>query len=666
ALATLATSAASAAPGEAPRSVDVICDAIGADTVTLTGDLSRGGTAEITHGPLTIVGEPGFVGRSASGTPIEIAPTGDGAQCTATSDISGPLTTLLPAPRVAAANLAGAQQATGRWTFTVVVDEAAVLAAAKANPGPVTAMTPEQAAKAAADAKEAQADALAPQSAADSFPFSGPLGSYIQSRPGNVTVAVRRPGTSTVYTYTKGPTVNITASIVKVELMAGVMLKAQDSGRALTAWEKSQIVPMIRSSDNNAATALFNYLGGRAGLDRVSARLGLFSTRAEAAGHWGLTTTSASDQTRLIEHFAKATGQLTSTNRTYGRTQMLNVTSSQDWGVSAGPPAGTVALKNGWLPRSTGYHANSIGLSTYSSPDYAIAVLTQANPGTLSTQISTIEGVSKIVWSRRAALVPAPPPPPKPKAALRNDFTGDGRPDLMAISKGGSIYRWPGVAGGGYGKRVLVQRGWSSKNWIGSPGDLNKDGRADLLVREDDGRIRAYYSLSGGKFGVPRTLATGKGSFTTLATGVDIDKNGTIDVIGRRADGELRGYSIGTRKLVILGSLGNLGRYHPQIYGIRDVNGDGRDDLRAFTAKGEMRVLYSRGRSFTRSDTISSGWKYKTQIAVPGDPNRDRRDDLVAAKTDNTVQRYWGTAGGGLRGATTLPTVSAKSMRQFF
>ena len=61
-------SSAGAAPA-APTStgIDVNCEGIGADTVTLTGDLARGGTAEIERGPLTVVGRPGFTGEDASG-----------------------------------------------------------------------------------------------------------------------------------------------------------------------------------------------------------------------------------------------------------------------------------------------------------------------------------------------------------------------------------------------------------------------------------------------------------------------------------------------------------------------------------------------------------------------------------------------------------------------
>ena len=106
-----------------------------------------------------------------------------------------------------------------------------------------------------------------------------------------------------------------------------------------------------------------------------------------------------------MEHFTRATGKLTATNRSYGMTQMRNIHSAQDWGVTAGPPSGTVALKNGWLPRTDGWHVNSIGWQNHGSADYTIGVLTHDDPGAMDTQVTTIEGVSKIVWKNLAQLL---------------------------------------------------------------------------------------------------------------------------------------------------------------------------------------------------------------------------------------------------------------------
>ena len=367
----------------------VLCDGIGDDTITVTGDLGEGGTAELpADGPLTVVGEPGFTGTTSDGTAVEVEPTGEGVTCTAQTSTDGDLDELVPdqqaekAATSADAPVETDTPVTGRLTFTVSVDEKSVNAAAAQQATAVSDLT---------------------------MPFAAELRSYLANRPGAVGVSVRLPGSDDVFSYTKTSNRNVTASIVKTEIMAAVMLKAQDAGRGLTAWEKSKIVPMIRQSDNAATTALYTHIGRKNGLTRVSQRLGMTGTISDPADHWGLTSTVPRDQARLMEHFYRATGVLSATNRSYGMTQMKNVVSSQDWGVSAGPPAGTVALKNGWLPRTDGWHVNSIGASTYGAYDYMIGVLTHdsSSSGTQSRQVSTIEGVSRIVHRNRVSLFEA-------------------------------------------------------------------------------------------------------------------------------------------------------------------------------------------------------------------------------------------------------------------
>lgn len=73
-----------------------------------------------------------------------------------------------------------------------------------------------------------------------------------------------------------------TASIVKVDILAALLVQAQDDGRALTEREKSYAVPMITESDNAAADALWEIIGGSDGLDAANARLGLTGTTAGA------------------------------------------------------------------------------------------------------------------------------------------------------------------------------------------------------------------------------------------------------------------------------------------------------------------------------------------------------------------------------------------------
>ncbi|MFJ6133097.1 FG-GAP-like repeat-containing protein [Janibacter terrae] len=619
----LAAAPATAVPGDVtapqPVELDVICDGIGADTVTVTGDLADGGTAKIERGPLRVVGRPGFTGTDADGDRVAVAPSGTGTTCTVqepTRDEA--LDEVLP--RAQAAKAAPTGDVTGALTFTVTVDDSV----AKATRG-VDSTTAAQAA----------------------LPFESELRRYLGSRPGAVGVAVRLPGTGRSWTYTKTSSRNVTASIVKVQIMSAVMIKAQEAGRGLTSWEKSKIVPMIRYSDNNATTALFDHIGGRAGLDRAGSRLGMTQTYADPYNHWGLTSTTAFDQARLMEHYARPSSVLSYSNRVYGLSQMRQVTASQDWGVSAGPPAGTVALKNGWLPRTDGWHVNSIGWSNYGSADYTIGVLTHDDPGSMGTQISTIEGVSRIVYKNRLSLLPSTPPAQR---GARGDLDGDGRVDLMGTSGTGRVYVMKGNGSDDFGGKTLVKSALSDATWFGHAGDVNRDGRSDVLVRRGDGRLQLMYATSTGQLGVLKTIATGWGSYTDIASGLDVDGNGRLDVVNRKVGGYVDHYELsdsGTLKRVR--SMGRPARYYPNVELVQDVDGDGRDDLRGIASGGRMRTWTSQGTSWSQTAATSTGWDTYRTVLVPGDVNGSstHQDDIVAVLPSGRGRVWYGATGGG-------------------
>ncbi|MFJ7155936.1 FG-GAP repeat domain-containing protein [Streptomyces sp. NPDC101118] len=101
------------------------------------------------------------------------------------------------------------------------------------------------------------------------------------------------------------------------------------------------------------------------------------------------------------------------------------------------------------------------------------------------------------------------------------DFTGDGRPDLIARTSGGTLYLYPGTgnASAPFGSRVTVGTGWNTYNQIASPGDLTGDGRADLVARDSGGNLYRY--MATGKtgtstFGARVLLGSGWNTFEGL------------------------------------------------------------------------------------------------------------------------------------------------------
>ncbi|MGW6731505.1 serine hydrolase [Streptomyces sp. NPDC055013] len=195
----------------------------------------------------------------------------------------------------------------------------------------------------------------------------------------------------------------VTASISKVNILATLLLQAQDEGRELTYPERMYAEEMIRTSDNAAADALWRSIGKAEGLAAANERLGLSSTQA-GPGSWGLTRTTATDQVKLLRAvFAEglsappAPRGLTRSSRAAIGNLMGGITDDQDWGVSAArSPGSRWALKNGWLQRNTTglWVINSVGQVRVHGHRYLVSVLSDGNP-TMESGISLVERAAR-------------------------------------------------------------------------------------------------------------------------------------------------------------------------------------------------------------------------------------------------------------------------------
>ncbi|WP_333769451.1 serine hydrolase [Streptomyces sp. IBSBF 2435] len=200
--------------------------------------------------------------------------------------------------------------------------------------------------------------------------------------------------------YADGSTPYDTASIVKVDILATLLLRHQHAGTKMTSAEKSQAAVMIQQSDNTAATALWNAIGRRAGLDAANSTLGLHHTSGGSADLWGLTQTTPADQLALLRAVFGDDSPLSSASRSYITGLMHTVTKGQQWGVSAADEDSSgFALKNGWLQRTaTGlWDINSIGEVDYKGRTLLVCVLSSGNKSEQS-------GIDKVEDAAAAAV----------------------------------------------------------------------------------------------------------------------------------------------------------------------------------------------------------------------------------------------------------------------
>ncbi|MFJ9707592.1 serine hydrolase [Streptomyces sp. NPDC101234] len=190
-----------------------------------------------------------------------------------------------------------------------------------------------------------------------------------------------------------------TASIVKVDILAALLLQAQDAGRHLTATEKAYATKMIENSDNTSASELWDIIGKAAGLDAANKRFGLTGTEGGDGALWGLTQTTAADQLTLLRQVFGDDSKLSEASQAYIQGLMKTVESDQRWGVSAAADGSQFALKNGWLARSTTglWDVNSIGRVTVGGTDYLVAVLSNGT-------VSQAKGISLVEAAAKAAV----------------------------------------------------------------------------------------------------------------------------------------------------------------------------------------------------------------------------------------------------------------------
>jgi beta-lactamase class A len=226
--------------------------------------------------------------------------------------------------------------------------------------------------------------------------FTPSLVAALNARTGVVSAAVLDLNTGSLYQYRPGQQ-EITASIVKVQILGTLLYQAESAGRPLTLTERALAASMIEFSDNSAATALWTEVGGAPAVQSFDRAVSMTDTIPALA--WGLTATTPADEVTLLQHVVLPNPVLAPASTAYMLALMESVTPSQAWGVSSGTiPGTTVALKNGWLPVGDSWQVNSIGWVAGSGRNYLIAVMTSGSP-TESYGMESISLIADSAWN---------------------------------------------------------------------------------------------------------------------------------------------------------------------------------------------------------------------------------------------------------------------------
>ena len=239
---------------------------------------------------------------------------------------------------------------------------------------------------------------LSAAACAKPFRTDAALKAYFSTRPGTEAVAAFNSVTGETFAY-NGQVHFVTASTVKVAILGAVLLRAQEAKRPLTATERALAVPMIESSNNDAASLLYASIGRAPALTRFMSLVGMSNTIPGPGTAWGLTQTTALDEVMLMRAIAYPNNVLNNSSRSYALTLMSHPDKDHRWGVSAGVDPGQMfAQKTGSGPFTVyggKWAVHCMGRIWGGGRDFVIAVLTAGSP-VKGVGVATVENAVRI------------------------------------------------------------------------------------------------------------------------------------------------------------------------------------------------------------------------------------------------------------------------------
>jgi hypothetical protein len=161
------------------------------------------------------------------------------------------------------------------------------------------------------------------------------------------------------------------ASVLKAMLLVAYLDMRSVRNRPLRASDRALLRPMIKQSDNDAATVVLHIVG--------SARVYGVASRAHmrrftlVVRPWGFSRITAADQTRYFLHIDRLILQR---HRAYGMNLLRTITPVQRWGIARVRPRGwRLYFKGGWGD-GTGWVDHQVALLTRGNDRVSVAILT--------------------------------------------------------------------------------------------------------------------------------------------------------------------------------------------------------------------------------------------------------------------------------------------------
>jgi hypothetical protein len=204
------------------------------------------------------------------------------------------------------------------------------------------------------------------------------------------------------------------------------------------------------------------------------------------------------------------------------------------------------------------------------------------------------------------------------------DFNGDAAPDLIARRPDGALLLFRGNGAGGFltGMGEPIGTGWQSFTALLAPGDFSGDGKPDVIARHPDGRLLLYRGNGAGRFlGGALEIGVNWAQFDAVLAPGDFSGDGKPDVIARHPDGRLLLYRGNGTGGWVTGRGEQIGTGWQSFAALAagDFSGDGKPDV--LGKLGEALLLYrgnGTGGWASMREKIGTGWGPLRAITVTG------------------------------------------------
>jgi FG-GAP-like repeat len=211
-------------------------------------------------------------------------------------------------------------------------------------------------------------------------------------------------------------------------------------------------------------------------------------------------------------------------------------------------------------------------------------------------------------------------------ALLATEWSGDRRIDLLARTSDGTLLMYRGNGRGGFvtGTGESLGGGWQAFTALLAPGDFSGDGKPDILAVQSDGALLLYRGNGDSGFAAaPQTIGSGWAGFTALLGPGDFDGDGNNDLLARGSDGILYLYRGNGRAGWATGNAESLGGGWAGFTALAangDFTGDNYPDVLARKSDGALLLYRGNGSGLFAGpgEPIGAGWQSLNFITVVG------------------------------------------------